>query len=214
MKYIKFIGYIGLYLIMQVLLQLILILNIDSNIQSRLLIVGSILCIFVFYLIFRGKYNKDIKDFKARYKEYLPLIVKYWFIGFIVMIFINAIVISIMGGISPNEETSRDIMNIYPLFYVLTASMLAPIIEESIFRLHVKNMVKEKYYVIVSGLLFGFMHVILSLSSVLDFLYVFPYIALGCVYASLYKKTDNICTPILAHFIHNTLTIIIVFLNV
>ena len=68
---------------------------------------------------------------------------------------------------------------------------------------------KNKYiYVLISGLVFGGMHVISSASSMGDFLYIIPYSALGIAFALLYYDTDNIFTTISMHSLHNLLSII------
>ena len=85
----------------------------------------------------------------------------------------------------------------------------APLSEELIFRRSFKDVFKNKYiYVLISGLVFGGMHVISSASSMSDFLYIIPYSALGIAFALLYYDTDNIFTTISMHSLHNLLSII------
>ena len=86
----------------------------------------------------------------------------------------------------------------------------APITEELIFRKSIKDFISNKWlYVIVSGLLFGGVHVISSLGSDWGFLYLIPYCSLGMVFAHLYYETDNIFSTITIHSIHNTLAILL-----
>ena len=86
----------------------------------------------------------------------------------------------------------------------------APLTEEIAFRKSIKDACPNKeLYIILSGLIFGGLHVITSLNNPLGFLYLIPYCSLGFVFAYLYQKTDNIFSTITAHSIHNTLALLI-----
>ena len=64
-------------------------------------------------------------------------------------------------------------------------------------------------FILTSGLIFGGLHVLLSLSSAWDLFYLIPYCSLGIAFAKMYKESDNIFTSIMMHMFHNTaLTII------
>ena len=56
---------------------------------------------------------------------------------------------------------------------------------------------------IVSGLLFGALHVITQITSLYDYLYIIPYSALGIAFAITNYKTNNVFPSIFTHMIHN-----------
>ena len=56
------------------------------------------------------------------------------------------------------------------------------------------------------------MHIIGMATSLLDYIYVIPYMALGCVFAALYHRTDNIFNSVAMHCIHNSVAVILYFL--
>ena len=67
-------------------------------------------------------------------------------------------------------------------------------------------------FVIISALIFGYLHVSGS-ETLYEFIYIIPYGALGGAFAYLLHETDNIYVPIMMHAIHNgLLTIISIFL--
>ena len=86
----------------------------------------------------------------------------------------------------------------------------APLTEEIIFRKSIKDITNnKKIYILLSGFIFGSLHVITSLTSPIGLLYLIPYCSLGCIFAHLYHKTDNIFSTITAHSIHNTIALLV-----
>ena len=78
-------------------------------------------------------------------------------------------------------------------------------IRHPVFRKFIKN---KKLFVIVSGVVFGLMHVIDDSKTLAEFSYVFVYSILGIYLAGIYAKTNNLCTNIFMHFMQNTLSVI------
>ncbi len=101
-----------------------------------------------------------------------------------------------------------------PVWYTLISTVLiAPFIEELIFRKSVDKIFKNDIiYYAVSGLLFGFAHVVADLSSALNLLYIIPYGALGVSFAIMDKKTNTTFTSIMIHAFHNFITLMLLFL--
>ena len=64
-------------------------------------------------------------------------------------------------------------------------------------------------YILINGFIFAAVHVIGITTSIWDYLYIIPYMALGCSFASLYYKTDNIFSTISMHALHNTVAVIL-----
>ena len=118
------------------------------------------------------------------------------------------------NSIATNEEAVRKLIDTAPLFMLFQLAIYAPITEELIFRKSIKDITNNKYiYILLSGIIFGGMHVLSSLNNPLDLLYIIPYSALGITFASLYHKTDNIFSTITVHAIHNTLTLVLYLLS-
>ena len=95
-----------------------------------------------------------------------------------------------------------------PLVMLLNAGIIAPIIEELIFRKAFKDAIKSKWkFIIVSSLVFGLMHVI-SATTWIDLIFFIPYSCLGMAFAYIYTETDSVFPSILVHAFHNTTLII------
>ena len=103
---------------------------------------------------------------------------------------------------------------------IFSVSIYAPFTEELIFRKSIKDMVISykdskitKYmYIVISGLIFGSLHVLGMATSILDYLYIIPYTSLGIAFASLYYKSDNIFSSMCMHRVHNTVAIILLLM--
>ena len=94
----------------------------------------------------------------------------------------------------------------------ITAVILAPVIEELVFRQAFRNIITNNWlFIIISGLVFGSLHVITSYETPTDLLYLIPYSAPGIIFAYTLVKSKNIFVPMGLHFIHNGLLLSLQF---
>ncbi|WP_243198144.1 CPBP family intramembrane glutamic endopeptidase [Weissella diestrammenae] len=99
------------------------------------------------------------------------------------------------------------------VFLILLAIVLAPLLEELIFRGIVMNyFFKDSGWwwtnVLISGVAFGYFHV--ALQSFQWFAFI-QYSIMGIILAVVYKKTHQIQYSMLTHFMNNTIAMIIMF---
>lgn len=162
-------------------------------------------------LMFRKDIVKGLKDLKKHFLDRALLSLKRWVVGCVIMTASSFIISLILKqNVSENEALVRESIKLAPLYMLFTCSIVAPIFEEMVFRKSFYGLIKWKWlFVLVSGLTFGLLHVLGSYSSPLDFLYVIPYGSMGCAFAYLLTKTNNITLPIIIHMIHNTILVII-----
>lgn len=194
-------------------------MNID-NLPDITKIIIMFISDITFLLFLIKIYYKDIKiDFcKFFNKDILNNIYtsfRYWFLGMIIMVTSN-ILISIIteNTLTQNEETIRTLIDKTPLYMAFQVMIYAPITEELIFRKSMSNITKNKYlYIFISGFIFGGLHIITSITSIKDLLFLIPYCSLGFIFAYLYKKTNNIFSTITAHAFHNTLALLLYLLG-
>ena len=92
---------------------------------------------------------------------------------------------------------------------LFSCSIVAPVLEEMTFRRALNGLIKNKWiFIILSGVIFGLLHIIGSYKSPMDLLYIIPYGSMGCAFAYLLSKTDNITLPIIIHMMHNTILVL------
>jgi len=215
-KFKNILKFLGLFILFFTISSIpIAIFGIDitkfSNIE---VIVYSFICNIVYLIIIVSCYFKTLKkDFKPFFKNFINNLeeaFKYYFIGLAIMITSNLIITNLLnGGLGSNEEAVRNYINIAPFIMFLEVSLYAPFSEELLFRKSIRDIFKNKWiYVLVSGLIFGGLHVT-QINSLFDLLYLIPYCSLGFTFAYTYVKTDNIFSTITIHALHNTTTIIL-----
>lgn len=184
----------------------------NSKLFNYIGILEELFLAIVFILVTKVDLKKEFKSFK---KDYIPDMFKYWLLGFVLLGISNTIIGLITGAsTSANEEINRKIINTYPLYAVASMCILAPMVEELIFRYSFKDTFKSpKVYAIVTGVIFGAMHVILSISNITDLLFIIPYSVLGIAMGVIFKKcNNNLFSSYFVHVFHNTLSILILFL--
>ena len=162
-----------------------------------------------YYFIYRKNINKEWKTFKKNPKKNLSTGFNYWLKGLFIMITSNIILISLFKlGNSVNEQANIELIKRSMLFQVPITIIMAPFIEELVFRESFNKLSNNKHiYAFTTGLIFGFVHVISSLDNPLGILYLIPYSSMGIAFGYLYKKTDTIFSSLFMHMIHNAITI-------
>lgn len=195
------------------------IFNIDPNWCSartvyslNLLSELSLMIILVF--MYKNDLKRDFIDYKNNLLNYADTGFKCYIVGVIVMFISNLLIMVFSPVKMANNETSvRSIISNAPIIAFILTTFLAPFVEETIFRKSFGDAIKNKIvYVLVSGLVFGSLHVLSSVTSWYDYLYIIPYSSLGIAFAISYAKTNNIFTSMTYHLLHNgVLTLLSIF---
>ncbi|KGL40318.1 CPBP family intramembrane glutamic endopeptidase [Listeria booriae] len=135
----------------------------------------------------------------------------YAVLGFVALLIGQTIAISIMsmfgvGGASQNTEMLGEMARAVPIVVVFT-SVLAPILEEIVFRKIIFGELASRLNIhvaaVISSLFFGLMHMELS--------YLLVYVVIGLMLCYMYTKTKRIAVPIAAHMLMNIIAMIIQF---
>ena len=216
---LKSIGIIFLLLTFSSLFFIIFNINKDNISDKEYLIyysISNLILLGIFIYIYRNTLIKDLSFFKKNFFSNFFTSFKYWLIGFIIMYISNYIITYILNmNIASNEISVRNLINVSPLLMILNTCIYSPLAEELAFRKSIKDCTSNKWiYILTSGLLFGFLHIISNINGPLSLLYLIPYGAFGIAFSTLYYKTNNIYSTITIHAMHNTLAIIIYLLGV
>lgn len=174
-------------------------------------IFNYIVLIIIYVLMYKKDFISNLKDFKKQPNKIIDIGFKYWIIGLFFMVISNLILIRLFPGSSSNNEDAVQLyIQNFPILALISTSLLGPFIEEVVFRKTFKDMIKKPIlFILISGILFGLMHVLGQASSVSEFLYFIPYAALGISFAWMYYKTNNFFAPCMMHFIHNLILTLI-----
>ncbi len=175
---------------------------------SFYILMGSIII-----LIYHKKISQDFKDFKKNSLTYFNKYLKYWLIGLFIMMISNLMIMFLFNqNTSNNEQAIMDTFNISPIYIFFSAVIYAPIVEELVFRYSFKKIFSHKWvFILLSGLVFGSLHVFNNFTDFSDLLYIIPYSAPGVMFAYMLEKSDNVLVPMSFHFIHNGILIALQF---
>ena len=165
------------------------------------------------FVLFKDYFKKSLTDLKKNHFNYFKKYLKYYILGVAIMMVCNSLIMVLGGSTSDNETLVRNQFNFYPIYTFICAVFLAPILEESVFRVSFRKIFKNDIlFILMSGLVFGGLHLIGMLDSPLILLYLGAYSALGFVFAFMLAKTDNVFVSMMFHFIHNGVLMSVQFL--
>lgn len=170
---------------------------------------SNVLLLSIYFVIFSKTLIRDAKEYFKNFGKNFETSLKYWFIGYAIMIVSNLVISFVFKKtIAGNEEAVRSYINAFPILMIFDVSVYAPFVEELTFRKSIRDVINNKWcYVLASGLLFGLLHIIGYIDNVSDLIYLIPYGSLGVCFALLYYKTDNIFSSIVVHSLHNSIAI-------
>lgn len=162
---------------------------------------------------------EQFKDFKKNIKNNL-------FYGCIVGV-LMIYVCQIIGGLltlalggnqtSENQQLIESITTSYPVIMIFVSCILAPIVEEMLFRGIVFGWIYEwnpKMAHLISAFIFGFIHIMSAVfaGNLLEWVQIFSYGLMGFALSYLYEKQNNIYVPILSHMMNNIISMCLVLL--
>ena len=203
----------ALFILVPVLLFNIDLDNCSDVVYNTLRVVPNIGQAILLVILYRKVLKSEFKDFKKNFKKYKSIAIECWILGFLTMMASN-LVINLFSPVemAANEQGVREIISVVPIVSLFSICLAAPIAEELTFRKAFKDCLNSKWlFILMSGIVFGFLHVIGSFGTLYELLYIIPYSALGIAFAAAYYKTGNIYSSIFIHCMHNT---ILVLLNI
>lgn len=180
--------------------------NLSPTLNIYLTCFSDICLAIILILIYFDELKKGINKAKENFNLFFDQSFKYWMFGFFTMIASNLFInILLPNAIPGNENAVQNMIDTSPLIMLLCAGIIAPIVEELVFRQSFREVFKNRWiFILTSGIVFGLLHIVFSFTSWIDFIYTIPYATLGISFAYMVDKTDNICSSILMHCIHNT----------
>ena len=177
------------------------------------------LIMFVVVLLFYKKYlKKDLVLFKLNKKDYIKKIISYFLIFLVVkygVALFSGLLLVMLGSdlvTSENQEAVVNLAKTLPFMMMISTSLLAPFVEEGIFRLGIKKVINNKYlFILVSGLIFGFMHIFpTELPIYVALIESLNYVTMGLLLAYIYNETDNIYVVVIIHALNNLLSMLMI----
>ncbi|NLC97109.1 MAG: CPBP family intramembrane metalloprotease [Erysipelotrichaceae bacterium] len=169
--------------------------------------------LIIVLIISKNIFKSDLINFKNK----MPFIIFDAFRYYVIIYFFNIvfnILLSFIGSSAENQQALEQLISNTPYSYIFMAIIVAPILEEFIFRGTIfRNIYKKNKYLayIISTLLFGLLHVMSSILSGnwINAISIISYLNIGYFFAKFYDKHKSIYASVLLHFINNTTAVIL-----
>ena len=143
---------------------------------------------------------KNFRCFKKRNDSYMILIELSCISCLLIQFVISAISRLFVSGVSVNQAA---ITRMPLMSQLVLAIIYAPVVEEVLFRYVIRRVIrKERLYILVSGLVFGMVHILSSIGSRSNLeiiVYALPHIGVGLHQGYIYASTNSIETCIITH---------------
>jgi membrane protease YdiL (CAAX protease family) len=172
---------------------------------------------FIFIIIDKRALKRDFIAFRKKLGMNIGMIVS-GFIMVYVALYLSQLFMDYVLNVTSDSQNEQMIASMFSpepltliaLFFLLC--ILTPLVEELIFRKVIFNFFHGRFgnvaAVIISGLIFGIMHVV----SFSDYLQAIPYVMMGMVFGVIYLRANkNIFVPIGVHVINNLISFLIYY---
>lgn len=170
--------------------------------------------LFVIIYIYKKTLNKNYEEFIKNNKKIFINSVKIFVIGLFLYILANTLLDVFKVPIFNNQNSMIEMFKKVPILFVLNTIFYYPIIEEIVFKMSLKKIIKNKWsFIIITGLLNAFFQIVFSIDNVSDLLYILPLTLLISSLSYIYDKTDNIMYPIILRMCYNLIPCIIYLID-
>lgn len=168
-------------------------------------------------VVFKNEFVIQFKNFKKSNKtEFINNVVLGIPVLYGASIIGNVLSMILTGDISSSENQImvEEMIKQMPILMIITVTVLAPILEETVFRLLLFTGFYERgrwFAYLLSAGLFGLLHVYQPMleGNFLEILKIFPYLFMGIGLCYIYERSDNILAPIFCHGIINGISVMI-----
>lgn len=222
-----FLGYALLYTIISVLVIMMIATGMkwvtieEFDASPYNLLAMLLTTLFAFWKIVKLAKPMLIADWSV-FKTNLKSMIKLSFKTYFIMLGVNFLVSLLISIVNPNPAYNQQLIEQQilsdPLYIIFLTVIFAPIVEEIVFRGCIYNLLTRKMSInasaVVSGLIFGSMHVIVSIISgnFLDLINILTYASMGYFFGRIYYQTNSIWAPITVHFINNSIATVLILL--
>lgn len=134
--------------------------------------------------------------------------------------YLGEIVVNLLLPLDAGEATNQTLVTSLVSTNVLIMSfqavVIAPIVEELLFRGLIFNSIRQKSIVwahVISAFLFGLLHVYsyILAGDMSEWIKLIPYMTVGLALSYAYEKRKNIMAPILLHGVKNLIAVILIY---
>lgn len=135
--------------------------------------------------------------------------------------YLGELVVNLLLPFDAQEATNQalvtSLISSNVLIMSFQAVIVAPVVEELLFRGLVFNSIRQKSIVwahVISAFLFGLLHVYsyILAGDMTEWIKLIPYMAVGLALSFAYEKRQNIIAPIILHGVKNLIAVILIYI--
>lgn len=166
----------------------------------------------VLIILYRGVLLRDLRIFKVNIANYLMFLLTIEVPTLFFSSLAAGITIADLPlGASGNQDIFVSVQKQSLIFAIIAAVIVAPIMEELMYRRLFKITIKNKFiYYLFSTLFLGMIHVMVSFSFPVSFLCLIPSMITGLGLTFVFDYTNNIWCSIATHAFFNAFSLLLV----
>lgn len=158
----------------------------------------------IFLFIYKDKLKNDLKNIRNDLNTKNIIII----VLFLVLSFIsNIILVNLLKQEASNQEIAVSMLTSFPLLGIIAICLFGPFVEEIIYRLPYK---KNWLSIIISTIVFTFAHI--SNFSLIQMLFLIPYLFLSISFSFAYFKNENIILSTTTHILNNLISVVLLLI--
>lgn len=169
-------------------------------------------------LILKDDISQQIKDYPKQLSSNLFQGLLVGPLSIYALSILGGLITLLLGGTSSsqNQALINVLIQSKPFVMIITTVIIAPILEELVFRGIVFSWLYEynRFFAhIATAFVFAFVHIMIALFSgnMSEWIQIFSYFFMALPLSYLYEKTNNIFVPISTHMTSNLLSVIVLF---
>ena len=145
---LRAIGVILLYFVtsyMCVFVPLIFRINyykLNTVAKTIYLVIYDILTALLMIYIYKKDFITSFRDYKKNINKYLDYI-WLWIASLVLMLISNMIIVNFtVNEVATNQQAAIEELKLFPIYLIISAAITGPIIEEIVFRLSIRKIIK------------------------------------------------------------------------
>lgn len=191
----------------------------NINVYYNVLVASSSAIIILF--LFRDFIKENWKIFKENFLENIIWIMTIGLAAVYLFSFVGEIFVNVLLPSNLQEASNQTLVETLVSYNVglmaFNAVILAPIVEELLFRGLIFNTLRQKNVLLahlISAFLFGFLHVYsyILAGDMTEWIKLIPYMMAGFAFSFAYEKRQTIIAPIMLHSLKNLIAMILIYI--
>lgn len=189
---------------------------IAPGIMNGIIVFTVVTTVWLAWPLFKSEYKQESSKKENAKKIALTYIMMY-----LTVLVVNPILMYLtQSDQSQNQSLIVESMKIDPWFVILSAVIMAPLVEEIVFRgvfyRKIRNANRYVIAIVMSALTFGLMHVLQSIleQNFMDLPFIIVYVILGLFFTKVYEETGKLSSTIILHFINNVIGILAIYFTI